>query len=428
MTVMDRLLEEFARHEFHREPSVSFRGPGPSSWKYAQEWAQRAVDSPSQPEHGVLGDDHECQSIGRLLSCRIGVALGRFGANGEGILDEAPPTALPQGILFLCAASDHDSLAHDAATPIHDAWTEHGPGIDAKRTLKDWLQQRFFPDVHVKMYEKRPIYFPLSSAKKSFVALVSIHRWTIDTLRALLAEHLHPALSDLQGALDDLEKNRGTTDRAAANAAEKRRDQLTSWRDELAEFIATVEHCAEKGPPPPDAKTPDREVDARYDPDLDDGVMINSAALWPLLEPQWKDPKRWWKELAIANGRQDYDWAHLAARYFPTRVEEKCQTDPSLAVAHGCFWRYHPDRAYKWELRLQDEIGPDFTLDEPGSDEARAAFERDHPDQAKELRADEEKRRLRRQEKANKRLFDDGSGVEEGDESTSEDEEEEGEE
>ncbi len=101
-----------------------------------------------------------------------------------------------------------------------------------------------------------------------------------------------------------------------------------------------------------------REVDARYEMDLDDGVMINSAALWPPLEPQWKDPKKWWKELANTDGKKDYDWAHLAKRYFPDRVDGKCKGDPSLAVAHGCFWKYHAEKAYQWELRLQDEIRP----------------------------------------------------------------------
>ena len=91
---------------------------------------------------------------------------------------------------------------------------------------------------------------------------------------------------------------------------------------------------AEHGPPAPDDKTPKRECDARFAMDLDDGVMVNSAALWPLLELQWKDPKKWWKELATAQGRKDYDWSHLAARSFPKRVREKCVQDPSLAVAH----------------------------------------------------------------------------------------------
>jgi hypothetical protein len=127
--------------------------------------------------------------------------------------------------------------------------------------------------------------------------------------------------------------------------------------------------------------------------------MINSAALWSLLEAQWKDPKKWWKELAGAQFKKDYDWSHLAARYFPARVAGKCRTDPSLAVAHGCFWQYHPETTYKWELRLQDEIGPDFKLDETGSDGYRAAFEQAHPDKVRELIAAEHKRRERKRKK-----------------------------
>ena len=137
-------------------------------------------------------------------------------------------------------------------------------------------------------------------------------------------------------------------------------------------------------------------------PDLDDGVMINSAALWPLLAPQWKDPKKWWKELATAQGKKDYDWSHLAMRYWPKRVDQKCQADPSLGVAHGCFWRYHPARAWAWELRFQDEIGPDFRIEEApyrddgGHEAHRAAYLADFPEQALEA---VEKETLRRRRK-----------------------------
>lgn len=116
--------------------------------------------------------------------------------------------------------------------------------------------------------------------------------------------------------------------------------------------------------------------------------MINSAALWPLLEPQWKEPKKWWKELASAAGKKDYDWSHLAMRYWPDRVDKKCQNDPSLGVAHGCFWRYHPARAWAWELRLQGELSADFRIteapyrDSPGDAELRRAFLAEHPDEA----------------------------------------------
>jgi hypothetical protein len=128
--------------------------------------------------------------------------------------------------------------------------------------------------------------------------------------------------------------------------------------------------------------------------------MVNSAALWPLLEPQWKDPKKWWKELATASGRKDYDWAHLAKRYFPKRVEAKCVEDPSLAVAHGCFWRLHPAKAYAWELRLQDEIRPEFTIDEVDSDAARKRFLKEHTAEAGAIREKEQERRERKARKA----------------------------
>jgi hypothetical protein len=168
----------------------------------------------------------------------------------------------------------------------------------------------------------------------------------------------------------------------AARDAERQYDRIVKARDELAAFMAAVEQCASKGPPPTHAKCPPREQDARYAPDLDDGVMINAAALWPLLEPQWKDPKKWWKELSSAEGKKDYDWAHLAMRYWPMRVDRKCQADPSLAVAHGCFWRYHPGRAWTWELRLQDEIDPDFRIEEspypPGGHDLDDGGDRPH--------------------------------------------------
>jgi hypothetical protein len=296
---------------------------------------------------------------------------------------------------------------------LHSAWAEYGPGIEPD--LRTWLRLKFFTDAHKGMYENRPIYFPLSSEKKTFVAYVSIHRWTEDTLRALLAEHLHPALIRLEGEIADLRESRQSAEKKIARDAERRYDQVAKWKQELDDFIAQVEQCAEKGPPPPDANTPEREVDARYAPDLDDGVMINSAALWPLLEPQWKAPKKWWKELATAKGKKDYDWAHLSARYFPSRVDKKCQEDPSLGVAHGCFWKYHPENAYKWELRLQDEIAPDFTIDEEGSDAARAAFEKEHPEKVDALVEAESKRREKNKKKQEKKadspgpLFDAGS-------------------
>lgn len=394
----------FTEHEKARENSVEFEQPAPSCWSYAQDWAQRAVDRPPGTPLPPWEPLYEEPPAENWVSYAIGVALGRFGAKGEGILTQAPNSSLPNGILYLSNSSGNqpdspDSLTHPASTPILTAWETHGSTIAKNKTLRDWLRLNFFKDVHVGMYEQRPIYFPLSSSKKNFVAFISIHRWADDTLSTLLADFLVPDLTQLEGELADLLEAKAQGDSKTQSQAEKRFTEIQDLRDELSNFIQLVERCANQGPPPTTPKDTPRETDARFIMDLDDGVMINSAALWSLLEPQWKKPKTWWSELCNAKGKKDYDWAHLSARYFPDRVDAKCQKDPSLAVAHGVFWKYHPAKAYEWELRLQDEIGPDFTLDEIDSYPLRQHFETQYPVQVQALKEKEEKRREKKYKK-----------------------------
>jgi len=377
-----------------------------------QAWAQTAVDRAEGAPLPEYVEELDPEPPTDHLSHALGVALGRLGAKGEGVLDPSTADlghALPSGLLFLDLTLEEsdlrDGLGHPAAAPLREAWAEHGGRVETKRGLREWLALEFFSEVHKGMYESRPIHWPLSSPAKLFVAWVNIHRFTPQTLRVLLADHLVPTLARIEGELNDLRAARDSGDRKASRAAEKQLDRSLRGREDLVAFIAAVEQCADRGAPPTDPKCPAREVDARYAPELDDGVMVNSAALWPLLEPQWKEPKKWWKELSTAEGRKDYDWSHLAMRYWPKRVDEKCRKDPSLGVAHGCFWRYHPGRAWAWELRLQDEIEPGFRIQEgpyrPGGRDMgdagdgphREAWLRDH---AEEALAAIEKEALRR--------------------------------
>ncbi|MEB3290978.1 MAG: BREX-6 system adenine-specific DNA-methyltransferase PglX, partial [Leptolyngbya sp.] len=250
--IFAQLDHAFTAHEAARETSVEFQHPGPSCWAYAQTWAQQAVDRPPgaplppwQPQYDPVPSTH-------WVSYAVGLALGRFGPHpltpspqgeGEQELSELPSPlgrgaggegeplprethphpltpspqgeggqehvpaplspgrgaggeSLPHGILYLSAYSgDHpngDSLHHPACQSLHTAWADHGRAIAPGKTLRHWLRLNFFKDVHLGMYEQRPIYFPLSSEKKNFVALVSIHRWQDSTLTDLLADYLIP--------------------------------------------------------------------------------------------------------------------------------------------------------------------------------------------------------------------------------------------
>lgn len=412
--IINHLQTDFETHESGREASVEFKRPRDSRWESAQEWAQRAVDrdpGTAIPPYAPNSDEPLAEAH---LSFRIGVALGRFRANEDGVTQLNEMSAPPGGILFFSRRSGLELPLFDE---LRAEWKEQEHTLEAE-TLEDWLRDEFF-EYHRRIYENRAIYFPLASAKKSYVAFIYIHRWTDSTLSRLLVDYLLPEQKALQGALVDLQTARNNPDKKIRAAAEKNYVQHKKWLEELEDFIRKVQEAAEKGPPPSDDKTERREVDAPYRMDLDDGVMVNSAALWPLLEPMWKDPKKWWREIANAKGRKDYDWSHLAARYFPSRVDEKCRRDSSLAVAHGCFWKYHPEKAYQWELRLQDEIGPGFKLDEKDSDVLRAAFLEKQSSLARELEEAEQARRERKARRQEQEELD----LTEADEEGSEDDE-----
>src|SRR5262249_43792486 len=77
-----------------------------------------------------------------------------------------------------------------------------------------------------------------------------------------------------------------------------------------------------------------KRVAPLWNPDLDDGVIINFAPLWRLVphhKPWQKELKSTWD--ALCEGK--YDWAHLAMHLWPERVVPKSANDRSLALAHG---------------------------------------------------------------------------------------------
>ena len=350
------------------------------------------------------------------LSFALGVALGRFGAERRG----HPRPG--QGRPLARAAGRHPvprRHARRATTPRRPRppgrgaaarrMGEHGPAIDTNRNdLRDWLRSTSSRTStractrtgrSTGRSRRRRRRSSPGSTSTAGPSRRCASCWPITSTRRS---------TRLDGELTDLRDARDGADKKAAREAEKRlRQRAQGPRRARRRSSPQSSSAPSEGPPPTDAKCPPREQDARYVPDLDDGVMINSAALWPLLEPQWKDPKKWWKELADAKGKKDYDWSHLAMRYWPTRVDAKCQKDPSLGVAHGCFWRYHPARAWAWELRLQDEIGPDFRIEEApyrpggrdlgdaGSGPHRDAWLRDHAREALAAVEKEAARRMR---------------------------------
>ncbi|NUP04896.1 MAG: N-6 DNA methylase [Polyangiaceae bacterium] len=403
--IMRVLDETFSEHEGTDERSFRFVRPGPSRWQSAQRWAQAAVDTPRETPLCPLDCNAEEPADFATLSFEVGVALGRFNPEG-GVADDTVAWALPSALLYLSAATSCDSLDQPACDQLRQAWKTRSAAFDDGSGLRGYLRKTFF-DAHRRMYENRPIYFPVSSKNRSFVGLALFHRLSRATLSTLLADWLYPDKRRLEGELEDVSGASSGDDAGRS----KRRLELRALLSELDDFIANVTEIAESGPRPSDSRTPPREVDRRFDPSIDDGVLVTSASMWPLLEPAWKDPKKWWAQIASRSGPKGthFEWSHVAARYFPSRVNAACESDPVVASAHRCLWRLHPRTAFEWEVRLRNDRDPKYRIDEPDRDRCFTRFVAGHPDTVREIEAAEERRRARKAAPRSRQAKDDAN-------------------
>jgi hypothetical protein len=365
-------------------------------------------------ELGVIHDDHRKDRAFKNLSWSIGVLLGRFDAQTGGLVDLAKqqrkeqnitqdpkaPQRHSHGLLYLSVLDNHEGLNRKepsnvgktclqtlkdileykwGAEKANDLWdeinnalvldcrTDWTPAQRSKKDLNTWIRTSAFP-MHESIYSKRPIYFPLVSAKKNFFLWVNIHQWHEGTLNSILANYLNPDSSLLDSRIKRLREDRQSiTDSRELNAIEKEIADMDKLLDELQVFTDKLTLLSTRGPAPEL-----QEVEAPYVMDLDDGVMVNSSALWELVLPLWKDPKKWWASLSTPKGKKDFDWSHLAMRYWPDRVMEKVKKDPSLAVAHSDYGNYkgrdlftelHPEAAEKWEEQQNKQQEKNFELD-----------------------------------------------------------------
>ncbi|MEX5637686.1 hypothetical protein [Parafrankia sp. FMc2] len=229
--------------------------------------------------------------------------------------------------------------------------------VDLPVKLRSWLTREFFP-FHIKMYSKSrrkaPIYWQLATPLASYSVWLYIHAFTRDTMFRVQNDFVAPKLLLEQRRLGELEQEAGNRPTAAQR---KEIDGQRKFVDELRAFLDEV-----------------RLVAPLWDPDLDDGVVINFAPLWRLVpqhKPWQTEVKKTWDELC----KGSYDWSHLAMRLWPERVVPKCGIDRSLAIAHGLkdvFWV--ETRHDGWMARLQPTRPVDELIAERRSPAVAAAL------------------------------------------------------
>ena len=130
----------------------------------------------------------------------------------------------------------------------------------SEETIRRYFVNDFFND-HVKMYQKRPIYWLLDSGKKNgFKALIYMHRYNENLIPKARLDYLHRVQTTYEKLLSDI-NYKLTTDLSMTDKkeAKNRQADLNAKLQEIKEYDEKIAHIANQ----------------RISIDLDDGVKVN---------------------------------------------------------------------------------------------------------------------------------------------------------
>lgn len=231
------------------------------------------------------------REIKSLISYAIGVIFGRYSLDVEGLAFAGGEwdgfkykTIIPDAdnILPIC---DDDYFEDDLTGKVikfievvygKETLEENlrfiadalgGKGT-AREVIRNYLLNGFYAD-HLKIYQKRPIYWLFSSGKKNgFKALIYMHRYQPDLLARMRTDYVHEQQERYRTQLTMLEES---VDSAAPSEKVKISKQIAKLRDqslEIQKFEEKIHHLA----------------DQMITIDLDDGVKVNYAKFQDVLE------------------------------------------------------------------------------------------------------------------------------------------------
>lgn len=133
-------------------------------------------------------------------------------------------------------------------------------GNTSREILRNYFINDFIKD-HIKMYQKRPVYWMFDSGKQNgFKAIVYMHRYNKDTLNLLRSQYLHKTEDAVENALKNAEYVIQTSASAVERAkATKDRDRYVKQLNEMRIYYQALSHLALQ----------------KIEIDLDDGVKHN---------------------------------------------------------------------------------------------------------------------------------------------------------
>jgi hypothetical protein len=226
------------------------------------------------------------------------------------------------------------------------------------KSLGEWFASpvNFFSH-HLRLYSKgrrqAPIYWQISTGGSSYSIWLYYCCITQDTIYRVLRDFVGPRLEQAE-RVQLLLESRGVLSADSATGLQEAQALLQDLRllKKELDLVAPL-----------------------WNPNLNDGVIINHAILWRITPyaPWQKKCKECWDKLV----KGDYDWAHLAFYLWPERVIPKCTTDRSLAIAHGLEERlWQETNNGNWLPRQLSDADLQALIAEHSNREVKSALQR----------------------------------------------------
>ena len=234
------------------------------------------------------------RDIRSLISYAVGCMLGRYSLDKPGLAfagsewDAAQYVTYPADKDGVLPITDDDYFSDDMVSMFVD-WvkTVFGPnelednlkfiatalypngGGTARELIRQYFLNDFYKD-HLKIYQKRPIYWLFDAGKKnSFKCLIYLHRYRPDTVARVRTDYVHEMQARYRTAMEDLTHRVETASGSERVRLQKQLVKIQGQEEELRKYEEKIHHYA----------------DMMLPLDLDDGVKVNYAKLQDVLAP-----------------------------------------------------------------------------------------------------------------------------------------------
>ncbi|MGC6509758.1 MAG: Eco57I restriction-modification methylase domain-containing protein [Myxococcota bacterium] len=268
------LRMEYQRIAKGRENSMDFCHPQAHRWPEAQKWASLCL------EHNTLLDFNASYvepSETDWLSYAIGILLGRF---------KRPTHDWKPYFTLVVHHNGTDDLEQKSSQRILSE-------LEIKTsTLREFLLDGYF-DHQLKIYQQHPIMWPLRMGKTKSIIWINA----------------------LKANASDIEKAIKRSERSTSSIVESHgHSQLKSLLFQGPTHIGGL----------------NIEQSSAYRRHLDDGLLCQSARLWPAIAIKWPKAQKRWNAMASKNGKANYAWSQCFRDFWPSRYMEMLKLDPSL--------------------------------------------------------------------------------------------------